>query len=105
MGPGGNLCSCPDYATSELGTCKHIEFTLARLEKKRGAKSAFARGYRPPFSELYLRTDQGKRSVHFHAGTDCPPALREAAARRRRPRSSSPMRFRPSRTALRARVG
>jgi superfamily II DNA or RNA helicase len=80
-GPGGNFCSCPDYATSELGTCKHIEFTLARLEKKRGAKSAFARGYRPAFSELYLRTDQGKRSVHFHAGTDCPPALREAAAR------------------------
>ena len=33
----------------------------------------------PPFSELYLRND-GKRSVHFRAGTDCPPALREAAA-------------------------
>jgi hypothetical protein len=37
-GPGGNFCSCPDYATSELGTCKHIEhkhieFTLARLGK------------------------------------------------------------------------
>jgi hypothetical protein len=31
MGPGGNFCSCPDYATSELGTCKHIEFTLAPL--------------------------------------------------------------------------
>jgi len=78
-GPGGNFCSCPDYATSELGTCKHIEFTLARLEKKRGAKTAFARGYQPAFSELYLRND-GKRSVHFRAGTDCPPALREAAA-------------------------
>jgi superfamily II DNA or RNA helicase len=78
-GPGGNFCSCPDYATSELGTCKHIEFTLARLEKKRGAKTAFARGYRPVFSELYLRND-GKRSVHFRAGTDCPPELREAAS-------------------------
>jgi hypothetical protein len=51
-GPGGNFCSCPDYATSELGTCKHIEFTLARLEKKRGAKAAFARGYQPAFAEL-----------------------------------------------------
>jgi len=78
-GPGGNFCSCPDYATSELGTCKHIEFTLARLEKKRGAKAAFARGYQPAFSELYLRND-GRRSIHFRAGTDCPPALREAAA-------------------------
>src|SRR5581483_467784 len=36
MGPGCNFCSCPDYATGELGTCKHIEFTLARLQKKRG---------------------------------------------------------------------
>ena len=79
MGPGGNFCSCPDYATSELGTCKHIEFTLAQLEKKRGAKAAFARGHRPAFSELYLRTD-GRRRVHFRAGTDCPSALRGAAA-------------------------
>ncbi len=79
LGPGSNFCSCPDYATSELGTCKHIEFTLARLEKKRGAKAAFARGYQPPFSELYLRND-GRRRVHFRAGINCPPALREAAA-------------------------
>jgi len=79
LGPGGNFCSCPDYATSELGTCKHLEFTLARLERKRGAKTAFARGYQPPFSELYLRND-GKRRVHFRAGTDCPPAVSEAAA-------------------------
>jgi hypothetical protein len=77
-GPGGNFCSCPDYSTSELGTCKHIEFTLARLEKKRGARAAFARGYQPAFSELYLRND-GKRAVYFRAGTDCPPAVREAA--------------------------
>jgi superfamily II DNA or RNA helicase len=77
--PGDNFCSCPDYATGELGTCKHIEFTLGRLEAKRGAKTAFARGYKPEFSELYLRYD-GKRSVHFRAGTDCPPEVREAAA-------------------------
>jgi superfamily II DNA or RNA helicase len=80
LGPGGNFCSCPDYATSELGTCKHLEFTLARLEKKRGAKAAFARGYQPAFSELYLRND-GRRALHFRAGTDCPPAMRAAAAR------------------------
>jgi superfamily II DNA or RNA helicase len=79
LGPGGNFCSCPDYATSELGTCKQLEFTLARLEKKRGARSAFARGYQPAFSELYLRND-GKRSVYFRAGTDCPPAVSAGAA-------------------------
>ncbi len=76
--PGDNYCACPDYATNELGTCKHIEFVLAVLEKKRGAKAAFARGYHPPFSELYLRNDS-TRTVHFRAGTDCPPAVRKAA--------------------------
>ena len=79
LGPGGNFCSCPDYATSELGTCKHLEFTLARLKKKHGGKTAFARGYQPAFSELYLH-NEGKRSVYFRAGTDCPPPLRETAA-------------------------
>src|ERR1700676_543337 len=78
LGPGGNFCSCPDYATSELGTCKHLEFTIAKLEKKRGARTAFARGYQPSFSELYLR-NEGKRRVHFRAGTDCPPAVRQEA--------------------------
>jgi superfamily II DNA or RNA helicase len=79
LGPGGNFCSCPDYATNELGTCKHLEFTLAQLEKKRGAKAAFARGYQPAFSELYLR-NVGRRSVHFRAGSDCPAAVRAASA-------------------------
>src|SRR5260370_10611493 len=79
LGPGGNFCSCPDYATSEMGTCKHIEFTLARLVKKPGAKTAVARCHQPAFSELYLRNDR-KRRVHFRAGSDCPPAVSEAAA-------------------------
>ncbi len=78
--PGDNFCACPDYASNELGTCKHIEFTLVRLEKRRGAKTAFARGYHPPFSELYLRND-GVHTVHWRAGTDCPPAVLQAAAR------------------------
>ena len=78
MEPGDNFCSCPDFATNDLGTCKHIEFVLAALEKKRGAKSAFARGYHPPFSELYLRNDAG-RTIHFRPGMDCPPSVLEAA--------------------------
>ncbi|MDP2821447.1 MAG: DEAD/DEAH box helicase, partial [Sulfuritalea sp.] len=81
VSPGDNFCACPDYATNELGTCKHIEFTLAQLEKKRGAKAAFARGYRPAFSELYLRNGIAgeARAVYFRAGTDCPPPVLKAA--------------------------
>ena len=77
--PGDNACACPDYATNELGTCKHIEFTLAKLAGKRGAKAAFARGYQPEFSELYLRND-GERAIHFRAGTGCPDGVIKAAA-------------------------
>ncbi|MEO8858710.1 MAG: DEAD/DEAH box helicase [Burkholderiaceae bacterium] len=76
--PADNFCTCLDYATNELGTCKHIEFTIARLAAKRGAKAAFARGYQPTFSELYLRND-GERAIHFRAGTECPAAVAKAA--------------------------
>ncbi|QLQ24274.1 MAG: DEAD/DEAH box helicase family protein [Dechloromonas sp.] len=76
--PGENFCECLDYATNELGTCKHIEFVLAALENKRGFKSAMARGYRPPFSEIYLRNDGG-RSIHFRPGADCPAGVDRAA--------------------------
>ncbi|MFN0000391.1 MAG: DEAD/DEAH box helicase [Burkholderiaceae bacterium] len=77
--PGDNFCACPDFSTNELGTCKHVEFTLAKLARRRGAKPAFARGYQPAFSELYLRND-GNRTIHFRAGTDCPAALARSAA-------------------------
>ncbi|MBS3916573.1 MAG: DEAD/DEAH box helicase [Sulfuritalea sp.] len=76
--PGDNYCACPDYASNELGTCKHIEFVLGRLEKKRGAQTAFARGYQPVFSEIYLRNDAGQ-SIHFRAGRDCPPPVLKVA--------------------------
>lgn len=73
-GIGENFCSCPDFATNDLGTCKHIEFTLARIEARRGARAALARGYQPAYSEIYLHY-MGARSVRFRAGTDCPRAL------------------------------
>jgi hypothetical protein len=28
---GDNHCSGPGFATNDLGTCKHVEFTLARI--------------------------------------------------------------------------
>ena len=33
---GANYCSCPDFAVNALGTCKHIEWLLAKLERKLG---------------------------------------------------------------------
>jgi len=33
--PGDNYCSCPDFSANALGTCKHVEFVLGRLEHRR----------------------------------------------------------------------
>jgi superfamily II DNA or RNA helicase len=78
--PGDNYCSCPDFAVNTLGTCKHIEFMLGRLERIRGGRAAFRAGFQSDYSELFLRYG-AKREVAFRAGTSCPPALRALAAR------------------------
>lgn len=72
--PGLNFCSCPDFAVNTLGTCKHIEWTLGTLERKRGGKKAFKDGYRPPFSEVYLGYG-AQRRILFGRGTLFPPAM------------------------------
>ena len=78
--PGENFCACSDFATNDLGTCKHIEFVLGKLEKKPGGRKALAQGFRPPYSEIYLQYD-GERRVRWRAGTGCPPTLRRRAER------------------------
>ncbi|MBL8328688.1 MAG: DEAD/DEAH box helicase [Rubrivivax sp.] len=75
---GDNLCTCADYATNDLGTCKHIEFTLARLSARRGGKAALARGFSPVYSEIYLH-HAGQRAVRLRPGRDCPTALLQLA--------------------------
>jgi len=78
--PGDNYCSCPDFATNTLGTCKHIEFTLAVLERKRGGVSALRTGFQPPYSEIYLHYG-ARREVRFRPGSDCPVELARLAVR------------------------
>ena len=80
FGLGDNYCSCPDFAVNTLGTCKHIEYTLAKLQRKRGGKKAMADGFHPPYSEIYLRYG-AKREVLFKPGSECPQSLLELALR------------------------
>jgi superfamily II DNA or RNA helicase len=77
--PGDNYCSCPDFATNSLGTCKHIEFTLAVLERKRGGVAALRAGFQPPYSEVYLQYG-ARREVRFRPGACCPKAVARLAA-------------------------
>lgn len=45
-------CTCPDFATNRLGTCKHIEAVVHALQKKGGARRRPA-----PVSVVYLAWD------------------------------------------------
>ena len=78
--PGNNFCSCPDFATNQLGTCKHVEFTLARLERQPGGRTVLREGVRPPYSEVYLSYG-ARRTVRFRPGAAAPAALVRLAAR------------------------
>src|SRR6266571_4454307 len=42
--PGDSYCSCPDFRTNTLGTCKHILHVLAKL-KRRFTETALKRPY------------------------------------------------------------
>ncbi len=77
--PGENFCACPDFATNTLGTCKHIEFTLAKLEKRSGGRAALRAGFQPAYSEVVLQYG-ARREVRFRDGRACPPALAVLAA-------------------------
>ena len=47
-------CTCQDFATNLLGTCKHIEATLAFLASERPRRLEAARRAGPPASYLHL---------------------------------------------------
>jgi len=78
--PGMNYCSCPDYRVNNLGTCKHIEFTLARLSQLPGAKDLLQKGYAPQWSEVWLSYGL-KREIRFRAGQGAPKELHALAER------------------------
>ena len=77
--PLDNYCSCPDYAATGLGTCKHVEFVLSGLMKRKGAGKAFLAGYTPSYSEVHLRYGL-RREAAFRPGKGAPPELLSLAA-------------------------
>ncbi len=75
---GDNFCSCPDFTINNLGTCKHIEFTLEKIRRKRGAQKTFSKGFSAPFSEVFLRYGV-QRQIVFSVGDEAPAAMKELA--------------------------
>ena len=83
---GDNFCSCPDFATNTLGTCKHIEFTLAAIERKRGGAARLKAGFQSSYSEI--RSRSLKAALRAPRGKVSPTRRRRCSASR----SSGPSR-------------
>ena len=66
---GLNFCTCPDFKTNLLGTCKHIEYVLHSLNSKTRNKKYFKQGYQPAYSSVSLRYGS-ERKVFLRIGTN-----------------------------------
>jgi superfamily II DNA or RNA helicase len=58
-----NSCDCPDHRINGLGTCKHVEATLFRLQQRRKRAFHQAAATGSPFIEVFL--DRRDRQVRI----------------------------------------
>jgi superfamily II DNA/RNA helicase len=64
-----NFCTCPDFKTNQLGTCKHVEAVLLQVNKKPLLRRGLKQSYIPPYSSVYLGY-RGERKVKLRIGTE-----------------------------------
>ncbi|HHV87188.1 MAG TPA: DEAD/DEAH box helicase [Petrimonas sp.] len=72
-----NYCSCPDFKTNQLGTCKHIEAVQLYLESHH---KRIPKELTPPYTSVYL-SYRGARDVRIRIGSDNREAFTELASR------------------------
>lgn len=73
-----NFCSCPDFKTNQLGTCKHIESVLLKIKAKPAGRKALSVPYNPGYTSVYLNYI-GKRTVKIRIGTEKTAAFKKLA--------------------------
>jgi len=64
-----NFCSCLDFKTNHLGTCKHIEAILKQIHSNKRATAILSKGYIPPYTSVYLHYGP-QRTVKIRVGTE-----------------------------------
>ena len=64
-----NFCSCPDFKTNLLGTCKHIEAVRLKLSKRRGIKKLLDIIPEITYSSLYVSYYED-RAIKLRIGTE-----------------------------------
>ena len=70
-----NYCSCLDFKTSRLNTCKHIEAVKHGFIGKKGAR---VHREIPPYTSVYL-SYRGERCVKIRIGSDNKEAYEKLA--------------------------
>lgn len=66
---GINFCTCNDFKTNQLGTCKHIEYVLFQINNYPPYKKILTQGYTPEYSSIYLHYAK-ERHVKIRIGTE-----------------------------------
>ncbi|EIC19666.1 DEAD/DEAH box helicase [Thiorhodovibrio frisius] len=70
-----NYCTCPDFATNQLGTCKHIEAVVHRIDKLHPRIDELKR-QPPPVGYVYLDWEAERAPrIRLHRGAATDPAL------------------------------
>lgn len=67
--PGQNYCSCMDFKTNLLGTCKHIESVFNILKKSDLNRKLLSRPLAQSYTSVYLHYSENRR-VKIRIGTD-----------------------------------
>ena len=50
-----NFCTCNDFKTNGLNTCKHIEYVLHQIRNYPPYHKILLAGYQPDYSSIYLK--------------------------------------------------
>ncbi|MCG6941770.1 MAG: DEAD/DEAH box helicase [Thiohalocapsa sp.] len=64
-----NHCTCPDFATNQLGTCKHIEAVLHRIGKRKDYKAIRNQPAPRPYVYLDWQRDDAPR-IRLHRAAE-----------------------------------
>lgn len=76
--PGANFCSCPDFRTNTLGTCKHIEAVIHKLWHTRGLRKHFKMPYEARHSSVFLHYGE-QRTIRLRIGAEAEEQIRQLA--------------------------
>ncbi len=77
-----NFCSCYDFKTNGLGTCKHIEAVVFSVLGSKTLKKAFlTQSFQPAYSSVYLKYSPEGRTAMIRIGSLQADRFRSLASR------------------------